>query len=93
MRNLNTTYRPGPSQNRTFTATSANAAAIDGHNFNVRLVADQGCYVCFDGRAAVTTDMELVAGVPEYFSIQGGAVISVIRKTADGTLNITEMTQ
>lgn len=93
MRNLQTTYKPATAQNKAFTASASNATAISAHCYNVRLVSDQNCYVNFEKAAAAADSLELVANVPEYFSIQGGAVISVIRKTNDGNLNITEMTQ
>jgi hypothetical protein len=85
-----TTYKVGASQNKAFTASAANADPVDSDTKVVRLVADQDCHVAFTGDAT-TASMKLVSGVPEYFSIDGGDVISVIRTSADGTLNITEM--
>jgi len=93
-RNNQTSYKPFASQNVSFTSSSASATAINAHIDVVRLVATKACYVTFDGSTpSSSTAMKLVEGVPEYFSVDGGNVIKVIRDAEDGSLNITQMDQ
>lgn len=87
-----TTYYLGVSQNVSFTGSAANSAAFNASTTVVRLIATQDCKVSADG-AATSTSTRLKADVAEYFSVGGGQTLSVIRDTADGVLNITEMTQ
>jgi hypothetical protein len=91
-KNSQTTFKLGTSQNVSFTATAANATAIGAFTQTVRLAPNVNCRVSTTGTAGATSTL-LFGGIPEYFTINPGQVISVIRDTADGVLNITEMTQ
>lgn len=75
--------------------TSANATStvITGENpfCIVRLYSTTLCHLSFDGSVANTNDIPLPAGIAEYFKINNGAVINVIRNTTDGTLYISRM--
>jgi hypothetical protein len=53
------------------------SAAIGSDTKYVRIVAEVRAAVKIGG-TAVTTDMPLMANIPEYFGVQPGAVISVI---------------
>jgi hypothetical protein len=94
MRNIQTTYKPGASQNVAIGAASAPSTDIGNFTMNVRLHATVACYVNFEeGKPATTDDMLLAAGIPEYFTIDPGTKINCIQASGAGTLNITEMTQ
>ena len=84
--------RPVGSQNVSYSAVAGLSAAIASHIRIVRLVATTDCYVVFDDNpVATTSDMLILAGVPEYFEIKGGEKISAVRYSVSGVLNITEM--
>ena len=75
-----------------YTSVSNRTGAIDGEV--IRLISTSDCYVKFgdvDIVTATTSDMLMVAGKPEYFSLRGKKSIAAIRVSADGTLNITVM--
>lgn len=94
MKNNQTHYYPSTSQDKAFTdGVNASATAIGAQTTIVRLLATgSACRVNFE-KAVVATDMKLVVGVPEYFTIQAGAIITVRGDGGAGSLNITEMTQ
>jgi hypothetical protein len=74
------------------TAISANEAP--GKTMTVRLAATSNCwYLCsLAGTAATTSNATyLPLGIVEYIRVPNNTIISVIRDTADGTLNVTPM--
>lgn len=97
MRNAQTTYQPGASQNAAFTGANAAFPLTDPNTTIVRLVADQNCHFTTDGTAATAASAKLIAGLPEYFSVSPAlatlAQINVISDGTNGNLNIVEMTQ
>lgn len=84
----------GAPQNVAVSATHAeNSPAFDTTTKIVRLVSTTNCWILFSkaGTAAATSNGSyLPAGVVEYWALVTGYTLSVIRATADGTLNITE---
>lgn len=83
----------GNTGNLSFTATSASvniSASKSNSEDSIRLCPDADCYVRITNAAstAVTTDAKLIASIPESFGIpEDGIILSVVRATADGTLN------
>lgn len=68
-------------QQVTFTATAANSAPLSSQTRVVRLIADSICRVRVStAGTAVTagTGFRMSLGVPEYFSVRPGDIISVI---------------
>lgn len=57
----------------------------------VRLLATTDCHISFDGTDATTSDLRLPAGIAEYFKVNTGTVIEVIKNTTAGTLYISRM--
>ena len=93
---IDVTFKPATSQKRTFTAVSAQSTALDSWTNVVRVYATQDCYLAFGESptaVATGTDVFLPAGQAEYFRVDGGCKIAVIRDSADGNLFITEMTR
>ncbi len=83
----------GTVQTISVAASSAAGSAVASTTRIVRLYSTTNCHVRFGSApTAVTTDTFLPAGVPEYFGINPGEIIAVIRNSADGTLYITEDT-
>lgn len=76
-----------------FTGTAGTSAAIDANNTSiVRVVATQDCFIEIGAAVTATTsDAFLPAGLPEYFIVGAGEVISAIQEDTAGTLYITEM--
>lgn len=83
--------RPGTAQTVSFTATSA-ASTVLGSKM-VRVVATTNCWITLgtSPTAVADTGMLLVAGWPERIVVNAGEKIAVLRQTADGVLNITEL--
>lgn len=85
---------PSTTQTKAFTETATSSSAVGSAAYCVRLVADKACHVAFatTPTATTATSMRLAAETPEYFLIQPGHKISVVKSGADnGTLYITEM--
>lgn len=59
------------------TVGTVESATLGHATYLVRLCSDASCSVAF-GRAATTADTYLPAGVPEYFLVTPGTVVSVI---------------
>lgn len=83
----------GNTGNLSYTGTSASAtitSLVNKSEGSVRLVSTTDCYVRITNAAstAVTTDLKLIAGVPESFGYAGDSTtLSAIRDTTDGVLN------
>ena len=78
-------------QQRTFTGTSAQSAALSASCSVVRLFATQDCFILFGANpTALTTSHFLPAGVVEYFGCAGGDKIAAIQSSVAGTLYISE---
>ena len=76
-----------------FTGTSSQEA-LSGSAKWVRLCADQDCYIKFGQTgtvAAAATSLRLPMNTVDYVPAAGFKQLAVIRQTADGTLNITEI--
>ena len=62
----------------TFT-TSTQSAALGAKTQFVRVIADADCHITHAANpAATTSDIKLIAGVPEYFSVTPGQKIAAI---------------
>lgn len=85
--NKSVTYHPASSGTQAFTATPA-AITPPADIYIVRLVADQDCQITWPNAGTV----KLVSGIPEYFQCHPGDDLSVVRDTADGTLQYAWMT-
>lgn len=75
-----------------FTATSQQSAAAPDGVTGFRLIADQDCWFLIGANptaVAVTSRLMLAAASPEYFAINPGQKIAVLRKSADGTAHIS----
>lgn len=86
--------KPSTAEDLAFTAAAAFSAPLPKDCGDVRLVADQNCRIEIGNTTATVTSHFLPAGVVEYFRVKpmdGTAVVSVIRDTADGTLHISPM--
>ena len=87
-------FRPlGVNQVKAFTSSASAASAVGVQTYAVMLHASTDCYVNFGGTASATAGVFLQADEPYIFDIHPSEVISVIRKTADGNLEISELTQ
>lgn len=83
--------KPKLSQNLTIGVAADNTTAFPEKSV-VRLVATVDCFIKIGPNAVATTnETYLVAGQPEYFSLEALDRVSVIQNTAAGTLNITTM--
>lgn len=87
-------------QNLSTSATHAESTAIAGAETlattTIRLCATQDVYYLISpgGTAATTANGSLLpAGVVEYVRVRGGWILSAIRVSADGSLNITTMAE
>jgi hypothetical protein len=86
--------KPGTVLNVSFTAASAQSSAVSDSIRELRLVATQNCYYKVGANpTATTSDTYLPSGTVEYIAIAPGEKVAAIRSSADGTLNITEMTK
>lgn len=96
MRTLDSTLRfSGVSQNLAVAATSAAITNAFGTR-EVRVVSTTNCWITFGASptaAAAANNMYLPAGVVEYFHVTNGQKLAAIRDSADGTLNVAEMTR
>lgn len=71
--------------------TSAASAAFGANTRMIRICADTDCYFRFGSApTALTTDLFLAAGTPEYWGVKAGDKIAVIQKSAPGGLTIAE---
>ena len=85
-------FYPTASQNVSFTGSSAQSSAVAMTTWQVRLIADNDCYVAFGSNPTATTSGTwLPATSPEFFAVRPGDKIAVIQKSASGTLNVSEM--
>ena len=78
-------------------ATSAQTNAISAYCYDVRVVCTTNCHIKFgaDPTAAATDDngIYLPANVVEYFHVNPGEKIAVIRDSQDGMFSLAEMTR
>lgn len=78
-------------------ATSAQSAAFGARTFEIRVVSTTNCHINIgDNPTAAATDnngIYLPAGVVEYFHVNPGQKVAVIRDSADGTMSVAEMTR
>ena len=82
---------PGTSQTVAYTGTAAQSSAFQLTTTLIRVIASTDCYLRFGSNpTATTSDMLLLANIPEYFGVTPGEKVSAIRSTASGTLYITE---
>ena len=84
----------GITQNVSFTATSAQSSAFGDNTQGVYISADQVCWVLqgVDPTADTTGGAtRLPADSILFWGVSPGEKIAVIRDSADGTLNITEI--
>lgn len=90
-----TTYRPGTSQKKAYTGTSAAIDdAISAGVFLVRVMVTTDAHIVFGASpTAVATDLYLPANSPEYFRCTPGQKVAAIRETNSGDLYVTEMSQ
>lgn len=83
----------GNTGNLSYTATSASAtitSLVNKSEGTIRLVSTTDCYVRITNTAstAVTTDLKLIAGLPESFGYApDSTTLSAVRDSADGILN------
>lgn len=80
----------GRGQRITSVAADTAAAAIGAGTKIVRLHATAACHVRV-GAAATNVDWMLAADETDYMKVATGAIIHVIRESADGVLQISEM--
>lgn len=96
---LNSTLRwSGKTDYITVNATSAPSVAFDANTFDIRVVSTTNCHINIgDGTpTAVATDnngMYLPSGVIEYFHVNPGQKLAVVRDTADGVISVAQMTR
>lgn len=87
----------GQSDYVSVSATAASSGAFGANTWDVRVVSTTNCHINIGASptAAATDDngIYLPAGVVEYFHVSPGQVLSVVRDSADGTLNVAEMTR
>jgi len=87
------TLGSGNTGNLSYAGTSASAtitSLVNKSEGSIRLVSTTDCYVRITNAAstAVTTDVKLVAGIPESFGYApDSTTLSAIRDTVDGVLN------
>lgn len=78
-------------------ATSAQSAAFGGQTREVRIVSTTNCHLNFGTNpTAAATDnngIYLPANVVEYFHVNPGQKVAVVRDTADGVLSVAEMSR
>jgi hypothetical protein len=89
-----THYRIGVVQVGNVAVATASSSAFAATTSLIRVVADTDCYIEIgDGvLTASAADTLLPANTVEYFSVTPGQKIAFIRKTADGLINVSEMT-
>lgn len=79
-----------------YSTTSGAASAVGAQTYAVMLNASTDCYVNFGGSsstASATAGVFLKADESYIFDCHPGQIISAIRKSADGNLEISELTQ
>jgi hypothetical protein len=87
-------FRPlNVNQVKAFIVTASSASAVGNQTYAVMLNASTDCYVNFGGTASATAGAFLKANEPYIFDCHPGEIFSVIRKSADGNLEISELTQ
>jgi hypothetical protein len=81
----------GKVQNVSYTGSAAASDAFLAGTRVVRLVATTDCFVAISANPTATTStIYLPQGVVEYVRVNAGDKISAIRRSQDGTLNVTE---
>lgn len=87
----------GQSDYVSYSNTSVQSGAVSAYTYDVRVVATTACHLNIgkDPTAAATDDngFALPANVVEYFHLNPGEKIAVIRDASDGILSIAEMTR
>lgn len=83
----------GASQDVAYTASVGESAAMGTNTRLARLLATTDCRIKITtaGTDAVSTDTYLVAFQPEYVKVKPLDIVSAIRVSASGTLNVTEI--
>lgn len=86
----------GTTQSISITASSAAISnAVSANSHVVRLYLSGATNPCFvrsgSSPTAVTTDMPIAPGIPEYFNVPAGEKIAAIGTGSDGTLYVTEV--
>lgn len=87
-----------PSTTQTVAISGTSAATSNALNLNtvvIRVVATTNCFIKIGTGTptATTSDVPLMASVPEYFRVNGNDTIKVagIQMSASGSLYVTEM--
>ena len=81
----------GTNQTVSITGTSAQSSAFQTGARIVRLFATQDCFVAIGSNpTATTSDCFMPSGLVQYFGVQEGQKLAVIRSSSNGTLYITE---
>lgn len=91
-----TPFKPGITQTKAYTATSAtidNAISDGIQVIRVWLTTAGFIKITAAGTAATTADIPLPANTPEYFIVPPGQKVAAIRSASDGTLYVTEMSR
>jgi hypothetical protein len=84
---------PGVSHDIAFSASSAQSAAVGAQTTIIRVVAlGADCRIAIGADPiATTSDVPVMARVPEFFAIRPNEKVAVIREgSVNGTLTITE---
>ena len=82
---------PGFSYTISFSAASATSPAVESDTDVVRVFSTEDCFLKFGSSpTATTSDMFLPAGIVEYFGMNPGDKIAVIRSVNNGLLYVTE---
>lgn len=97
-RTLDSTLKfSGVSQNVSVAVASAAVTNAFGANtFEIRVVSTTNCWLSFGASptaSAAANNVYLPANVVEYYHVNPGQKVAAIRDSADGTLNVAEMTR
>lgn len=90
-------FKTSEVQNVAYTATAGNSTAFTSANRTgiVRVVCTTDAFLAVGNgvTATTTTGAYFAAGIPDYIKVAEGERISVIRVSADGSLNITPLSK
>lgn len=90
----NTYFRPlNLNEAKAFTGVASPCAAVTDQTYAVNLVASSDCYVNFGQTASATFGHFIKAGEVYTFTCHPLEIISVIQKSAGGTLEISQLTR
>ena len=90
----NTFFRPGTTQTVAYTGTAGTiSTAVGSQTRQVRVMVTTAAFISIGGTpTATTSDMPMVANLPEIIAINPGEKVSAIQSAAGGNLYVTELT-